>query len=189
MTVQTELYTLEEFEQLINLPENQDRLLELINGEIFEKMPTEEHGSIAGWIITFLNIYLMEHALGEATVEARHQLRRDKKNSLLPDVSFIKGARELVSEGSVPQMPDLAVEIKSPKDTYRGMRKKAEYYIENGSQLVWLIFPGKQLVEVYRPDADSEILTTEDVLTGDQVLPGFELPIEKIFRKKKVAEG
>jgi hypothetical protein len=38
-------YSVDEFEQLINLPENRERLLELINGEIVEKMPAEEHGT------------------------------------------------------------------------------------------------------------------------------------------------
>ncbi len=42
-----QLYTVDEFEELLKLPENAGRLLELIDGEIVEKMPTEEHGSIA----------------------------------------------------------------------------------------------------------------------------------------------
>ena len=40
---QTKTYTIEEFERFLALPENADRLFELIDGEIVEKMPTEEH--------------------------------------------------------------------------------------------------------------------------------------------------
>jgi hypothetical protein len=36
-------YTVEAFEHLADLPENRDRLLELIHGEIVEKEPPEEH--------------------------------------------------------------------------------------------------------------------------------------------------
>ncbi|MCL4880357.1 MAG: hypothetical protein KJ064_27135 [Anaerolineae bacterium] len=52
MTAPTKLYTIEEFEHILGLPENRDRLLELIEGEIVEKMVTQEHGtssSRANW--------------------------------------------------------------------------------------------------------------------------------------------
>lgn len=35
------LYTVDEFEQIASQPENQDKLLELIDGELAEKIPTE----------------------------------------------------------------------------------------------------------------------------------------------------
>ena len=35
------LVSVDEFERILALPENRDRLLELINGKIIEKMPTE----------------------------------------------------------------------------------------------------------------------------------------------------
>lgn len=47
MVLQERLYTVYEFEQLADTPENADRLLELVNGEVVEKVPTEEHGVIA----------------------------------------------------------------------------------------------------------------------------------------------
>lgn len=47
MVIQTRRYTVAEFEQVIALPENQDRYFELIDGEIVEKMPTEEHSVIS----------------------------------------------------------------------------------------------------------------------------------------------
>jgi hypothetical protein len=36
------LYTVDEFERLADAPENRDRLLELIDGEIVEKAPTQD---------------------------------------------------------------------------------------------------------------------------------------------------
>lgn len=173
--------TIREFEKILSNPHHQNRLLELVHGVVYEKMPTEEHGWIAGWIITFINMYLMQNKIGIAAVEARHQIGDDELNSRLPDVSFIKGERPTVKTGSVPQMPDLAVEVKSPTDTYIGLREKASYYLENGCQLVWLIFPEKELVEVYRPGEDVEILKIDDTLDGGDVLPGFRLPIKSIL--------
>ena len=78
------LVTADEFENLVDLPENRDRLLELINGEIVEKMPTQEHGFIAGNIITAINILAKPRRLGRAAVEARHQALEDSSNARMP---------------------------------------------------------------------------------------------------------
>jgi Uma2 family endonuclease len=77
-----------------------------------------------------------------------------------------------VKEGGVPEMPDLAVEIKSPDDSVRQMRDKAAYYLANGAEMVWLVFPAQRLVEVYTPDDEVQILVEGDVLTAGDLLPG-----------------
>ena len=78
-------------------------------------------------------------------------------------------------------MPDLAVEIKSPSDSGRQMREKAEYYLANGARLVWLVYPQKRLIEAYSLDADVEILLEDDTLTGGDVLPGFASAVAEVF--------
>jgi Uma2 family endonuclease len=179
--VSERLVTADEFEQILALPQNQDRLLELINGEIVEKMPTEEHGMVTSNIDYALNGFNREHKLGRVGVEVRHRLPDDRLNSRMPDISFSAAKRPLVRQGGVPAMPDLAVEIKSPTDTVRRMREKAAYYLEHGVRLVWLIYPAHRVIEVYQPDADIEFLTMSDTLTGGDVLPGFAIPVAEIF--------
>jgi len=175
--------TIQEFEQLAAQPANQDKLLELINGEIVEKMPTEEHGGIVLRLGGKLIEYVEENNLGFASTEAGHRLPSDEYNERLPDISFISGERQPVRNGVIPQMPDLAVEVKSPRNTYKSLREKADYYLQNGSRMVWLIFPEKELIEVYTLDADIDILQIEDMLDGGEVIPGFKIPLTKIFRK------
>lgn len=174
-------YTLEEFEQLYLSPENGHRLLELINGKVREKMPTQRHGLTASNINFALTSYAKQQKIGRPGLEVRHQMPNDRRNSRLPDVSFTCSRAPLVEQGSVPGMPDLAVEIKSPDDTIQEMRETAIYYLANGSRLVWLVYPHYRLIEVYRPDADVEILDEDAVLTGGEVLPGFELPVREVF--------
>jgi Uma2 family endonuclease len=182
MLVQERLRTtVEEFERFLCMPENAGRLFELINGEIVEKMPTEEHGVIAINIAYELRGYVKQHKSGRVGVEVRHRMPQDDLNSRLPDLSFTTARRPLVREGSVPEMPDLAIEIQSPDDTITAMREKADYYLTNGARLVWLVYPHKRLIEVYRPDADIEILLESDTLTGGDVLPGFSMPVTDVF--------
>ena len=177
------LYTLAEFEQIAALPENQDRLLELINGEIVEKVPTEEHGVIALWIATFLNMYLLDNPIGLVSAEANHRVKGDNQNARLPDISFIKGKRDPVKKGSVSRMPDLAVEVKSPDDKPPELHEKANYYLKNGSQVVWVVYPEKLRIEVHRQGVEVQVLGMEDTLDGGDLLPGFTLPVKQIFRK------
>ena len=175
-----QLYTVDEFEELLKLPENAGRLLELIDGEIVEKMPTEEHGSIALNIGAELRAYLRTIRKGIAGTEVRYQTGKDERNSRLPDISIRIANRPLVKDGAVIGMPDLAVEIKSPDDSLKEMREKAEYYLANGTQIVWLVYPHQRCVEVYTLDT-IELLCADDVLTGGDLLPDFSLSVAEIF--------
>lgn len=176
-----QLYSLAEFEVILHKPGNANRLLELIHGEIVEKMPTQQHGLIALNIGSALTGYAREYKNGRPGVEVRHQATGDDRNSRLPDVSFTRADVPIVEQGSVENMPDLAIEIKSPSDTIKEMRETAAYYLANGSRLVWLVYPDYRIVEVYRPDADVEILDEEQTLSGHDVLPDFELAVADVF--------
>ncbi len=181
MAIQPRLVSLTEFEDFISQPAQIDRLFELIHGEIVEKVPTREHGIIAGNIITELNIYLRQNPIGRAAVEARHRPPDDNHNDRLPDVSFVSGMdRPVEREGAALYMPDLAVEIQSPSDSLKGMLEKAEFYLANGSKMIWLVYPDKRLVEVLTA-ADRQFLTEGDTLSGGDVLPGFAVPLSAVF--------
>jgi Uma2 family endonuclease len=180
-------FTIEEFEAFIALSENADRRFELIDGEVVEKVPTEEHGVIVSIINGEIYVYLKRNPIGRVAVEARHKMPDDRRNSRIPDLAFTSAERALpiTRQGAVPQMPDLAVEVKSPDDSINLLRAKAAYYLANGSRMVWLVYPEQRLVEVYRLDVDVLLLVDNeerhDVLDGGDVLPGFELPLRDIF--------
>ena len=76
-------------------------------------------------------------------------------------------------------VPDFVVEIRSPSDDLGELQTKMrDSWIGNGVQLAWLIDPDQQTAWVYREDGTVE--TIEDFhqcLSGEQVLPGFELSL------------
>jgi len=183
MAIQSRQYTVAEFEQILAEPENSERLLELVNGEIIEKMPTEEHGIIVLNIGGEIRIYLKTNPIGRVGVEIRHRNPEDDYNDRLPDISFTADiTNPVVTKGVVLRFPDLAVEVKSPDVSYRQMREKAEYYLANGVKLVWLVYPEKRIVDVYRADGEIQILNENDSLDGGEVLPGFSMPVSDIFK-------
>ena len=54
-------------------------------------------------------------------------------------------------------------------------------YVENGASLGWLIDRQSQTVYVYRPDQAVERLENPTQVSGDPELPGFCLPMAKIW--------
>ncbi len=184
---QTQLYEVDEFEQFIALPERRDRNYELIDGVIVEKpMPTDRHVLVVNVLLFFLTLYAREHKLGMPGPERRIQLPGQKHNTRQPDVSMILDpAYPIIERGATPIMPDVIAEVKSPDDGYDELREKARFYIANGARLVWLLFPETTIVEVYRPNQPSDMLTLAQSLDGFDVLPGFSVPIQELFTETR----
>src|SRR5579871_3418162 len=172
MAVDKQLYTLDEYHAFMDRPENQDRIFELIDGELIEKMPSFTPSQIAMEIVFFFKLYLREHPLGYITGPDGGYMINDG-DVLIPDVGYITKTRLPETpdrEALVP--PDLAVEVKSPTDRKRQMHRKAERYLEAGTKIVWLVFPEDQVVEVYVGDEDIKTVGMDGMLDGGDVLPG-----------------
>jgi Uma2 family endonuclease len=183
MLLEQKTYTVEEYEAFLALPENHDRLFELIDGEIVEKMPTEEHGVVTANLIYLLMIFTRRNGSGRVTTETRYRAKEDTRNDRLPDIAFTRAERlqPLVTRDAAFTMPDLCIEVQSPDDTPKKMRDKAAYYLANGAQQVWLVYPKKQMVEVLYPNGEFDIYTIDATLPGGDLLPDFALPVRDIF--------
>ncbi|MFN8376325.1 MAG: Uma2 family endonuclease [Anaerolineae bacterium] len=181
MIVHEKRYTLDEFHVFSEAPENKNRLLELINGEIVEKVASFKPSRLALRMGHLLSIYLDQNDIGYVTgADGSYILAPGYE--FMPDVGYISKARlPQEPERQVQGPPDLAVEVKSPTDSKREMRQKAEDYLRFGTKMVWLIFPEEKLVEVYVPDKDVAEININGVLDGGEVLPGFTLPVKEIF--------
>jgi Uma2 family endonuclease len=100
-----------------------------------------------------------------------------------PDVSWIPLEKwdSLSSEQRkkfLPFCPDFVIERMSESDRLPLLKAKMIEWIENGCRLAWLIDPEKQTVHIYRADGSIEIRTSfEQPLSGEDVLPGFELDL------------
>ena len=188
MDIQEKLYTVDDVWRLAQLPENELKHFYLIDGELFWEMaPGYRHGRLEILIGHYLLIYAEEYDLGEVTGEVGYYPANDRNTLLAPDVAFIskKVAPADSHEKFVARMPDLAVEISSPSNTLAELRRKAAVYLANGTELVWLVLPARASVEVWRmgPDGEpaSEILDQDGSLTGESVLPGFALELQRLF--------
>jgi Uma2 family endonuclease len=80
-----------------------------------------------------------------------------------------------------PVCPDFVVELRSPSDDLKTVREKMHEYMENGTRLGWLIDPQTQRVEIYRQRQVVEILENPATVSGENVLPGFVLNLQKVW--------
>ena len=61
------------------------------------------------------------------------------------------------------------------------MMEKIDLYLKNGSRMVWIVYPNTRVMTVYRQNNVVTLLRESDTLDGEDVLPGFQLPVEKLF--------
>ncbi len=176
--------TVQAFEARLLELDIEDRNFELIDGIMGEKaMPDWDHASISGYLTIILGYFILQQRLGRLVPELRINLPNDQFNSRQPDIVFVAATHGAFDGGApLPIMPDLVVEVKSPRDTCAKMRLKANYYIDHGARLVWLVFPAKKTIEIYDAADDSiRTLTADDTLTNDALFPGFSVSVAKIF--------
>lgn len=104
-----------------------------------------------------------------------------------PDAAWIRqdryeGLTPEQRKGFVPLCPDFVMELRSPSDRLSTLQDKMREYRENGARLGWLIDPQNYRVEVYRVGCDVEVLDRPETLSGEDVLPGFVLPLTRIWQ-------
>ena len=180
MAITTHLMTAEE---LMRLPD--DGLQhELIKGEhLTIPPPNPEHGLVMNNIAFLLTTFVRPHHLGKViTGDAGFKLESDPDTVLGPDVAFIRHERIAgISTQYFPGAPDLVVEILSPGDRKGKVEAKANMWLAAGADAVWLINPKTRTVEVRKPEGEKKLLTVEDELTGDEIVPGFHCRVTEIF--------
>src|SRR3989442_6929500 len=78
-------------------------------------------------------------------------------------------------------IPDFVIELRSKSDNLRKLQSKMREYIENGVRLGWLIDPYERRVHIYRADESVEVLENPQKVSGEDVLPAFELDLTEIW--------
>ena len=100
------------------------------------------------------------------------------------DVAFVRRER-LEGVGRVrgywDGAPDLAVEVISPNDLYTEVDEKVAEWLEYGTRLVFVVNPRRRTVAVHRPGQPVRILSENDLLDGEDVVPGWTLPTRDLF--------
>ena len=163
------------------------RLERTATGELIVNPPTgSETGYRNSKIIYFLVRWIEEEGGNGKSFDSSTGFKLPNGANRSPDASWVSQARwdALTSEqrqGFAPLCPDFVVELRSKNDTLKDLRAKMEEYMQNGAKLGWLIDPKNKRVEIYRLGQAVEILENPSQLSGETVLPGFNLNLKRVW--------
>src|SRR6266576_2379996 len=168
-------------DDLLHVP---DKHAELVRGALVVREPPGlRHGRIAMEIGAALAVHVRAKQLGRVYVESGFKLTSNPDTVRGPDVAFITQSRlpEPEPVGYPALAPDLVLEILSPGDRPGEVLGRVAEWLSAGTRLVWVMDPERRLARVYRADGAEDIVTAEQALQGEDVVPGFVCPLATIL--------
>ena len=169
---------------VLAIHDREGRLYELVDGVLVEKAMGWRESFLAIALVSILRGFVRPRNLGLVT-GADGTMRLVSGLVRIPDVAFISWNRlpnRRVPTEPIPDVaPDLAVEVLRVGNTAREMARKRQDYFAAGVQLVWQINPSTRTVEVFTAPDQPTVLHAMQTLDGGTVLPGFVLPLHKLF--------
>jgi len=160
---------------------------ELIMGELIAMPPPPggEHGIRTLSLSAHVAVYVEEHDLGYCfAAETGFKIAHDPDTVLAADFAFV--AKERLPDGvpvkHVPLAPDIIMETRSPGDTKREVSSKVLLWLQAGTRVAWVLDPKARTLTVHRTGHLPRILGADDILTVDDILPGFQYSLARLFR-------
>lgn len=174
------------WQDVIRVRESQQRLCELVDNTLVEKAMGWQESLLAGILLHWLHKYLEENKLGVATgPDGMTRLFGDTVRG--PDVAFFAWDRlpdRRIPSDPIPELvPNFVIEVLSAGNTYSEMSRKRREYFHAGVQLLWMVDHREYTVTVYRSSSDAEVVRDGGTLSGESVLPGWQVDIDELFGK------
>lgn len=174
----------ESFEEFVAL--NPDLMVEQnANGEIVIVSPAGSESASRNVEIS-VQLHRWSKVFGGKTFDSSVLFTLPDGSKRGPDASWIALDRwEALSkedrEAFAPICPDFVIELRSRSDRISSLSQKLSEYIANGVRMGWLIDPFDRQVYVYRPNCEVRVLSDPLSISGEDVLPGFELDLSQIW--------
>jgi Uma2 family endonuclease len=158
---------------------------ELVRGRLVVREPAGGmHGVVAMNLGAELAGYAKRRGAGRVfAAETGFKLAADPDTVRAPDVAFVRHDRlpDAPPRGFPGLAPDLVVEVLSPDDRPGQVLAKVADWLSAGTSLVWVVDPERRIARIYRADGSLTVVTADDALDGETVLPGFSCPLAGIL--------
>lgn len=164
-----------------------DILYEIVDQQIRElpRMGAREV-HLASTLSRILSGFAWNNKLGHVESEMLFLLDRAKNLQRRPDLAFVSYERwahdrAIPAEPAWEVVPNLAIEVISPKSFANDVVQKIEDYFVSGVERVWVIYPLVAKVYDYESPSSVRILASRDPMQAEAVLPGLEIPLTDLF--------
>lgn len=193
-------------EEFMELPDDGNQH-ELVREELRVMPPPKgDHGLIETAILVAIDRYLYDTALTlgwepREGITARYKLvgfiaggEFGVQFTLPDDPNQIRGADgSYVPAGQFahvswdhkeyfPAVPHLVIEVISSSERADDVMEKVQDYLTGGALRVWCLYPARRAVYIHDANGPTRVVRGADaVLTDDELLPGFSVPLNMIF--------
>ncbi len=162
---------------------------EVVDGQIVELAPMAARAIEAANDIAYeINLWSRPNGIGKAHVEMLIQLDEEGNLQRRPDAMFVSAATwpfgAMAPETPAWKViPEVAIEVVSRSNTMDTIMEKADEYFRFGVRRLWVVLPRQDRIHVYHSlDGPIEVFNRTQSLRDNELLPGFELPLAKVFR-------
>lgn len=178
-SVAQKLLTAEEF---FLLPDN-GMEQELVRGEVIEMPPPGTLHGVTQWKVGGrLGNFIDSGPGGILTCESGVITERGPDSVRGPDISYwMKDRLKAIPVGFAEISPDMIVEVLSPSNTTKQILEKLREYFSSAVRLVWVISPEDRTLTIYRKAEEGRLLHETALVTGEDVLPGFECRVSDLL--------
>jgi len=177
--------TNEEFYELcVENPEL--RIQRNAHGKIIIMPPaTSETGRLNSKLHIEIGLWNRNFKLGE-TFDSSTGFKLPNGAERSPDTAWIsKGRWDGLSTDQkrkfAPIVPDFVLELRSDDQGLTELREKMDEYTDCGCKLGWLVDPQNRRTYVYCTNEDIQTVKFEDVLSGEEVMPGLEIRLAEVL--------
>ncbi|MBX9628593.1 MAG: Uma2 family endonuclease [Gemmataceae bacterium] len=157
---------------------------ELFGGVPYPKPRDPLRGRVVMELGLHVGRYLDENDIG-FMLESRATFPLRRLTVVSPDFSLVPwdqcpGGK--IPWGAYPRLtPVLVADVLGPSSTAERIALRHREYFRAGVRLVWVIDPAKRTAAVHTEPTAATVIPESGTLDGGDVLPGFRLPVPKLF--------
>lgn len=184
-----------EFAELkYTLPEA-GRWHELHDGQtVLLSAPDEVHGTVVLNITRALAEWFQmqpQKSRGYACHDLGLHVHSEPDTVYVPTVSIFREGKLFGQFDHViaTEVPTIVIDVASSNDRRRDMRLRTSAYMHHGVECVWVPDPFKKEIQVIRNSKHTLALGKWQILNADDLLPGFTMSVESVFREPKWWDG
>jgi len=159
---------------------------ELVRGELIPMPPRgDRHGIVCANGVFLLKSYTKQAGRG-AVMSNDSEIVTEKGPDSVRGVDIALFLNPIwlgqpAPEGYTEEPPDLAVEVRSPHQSWSALMAKVAEYLRMGARWVWVVDPTARRVTLFAPDSAPQTLAAENEIDGGTVLPGFKCQVADFF--------
>jgi Uma2 family endonuclease len=168
------------------------RRYEVIRGHLYvSPAPKIIHQRAARRLFRKLDDFVLDHDCGEvlfAPVDVL--LPEDIASPVQPDILFFRtGNRPGADAGNFQGVPDLIVEVFSPRTWRVDLNVKLPAYLDAGVPEAWFANPQQRTIVVYGLSEDGKAYVEisrggDDDVVESRVLPGLRVAVSEVFQQE-----